>query len=111
MRIERVGCWKLSLCMPSSGAPRLLPEGALHKKCRALIERHYSRTAPAHTVGAVYDRPGFFVQSRLREKDSLAIFRYRLIVEDQLRITVMGVVVASPVLLKSERSGRGIRNF
>src|SRR5439155_2969416 len=35
---------------------------ALHKKCsRALIERPYSREPQA--VGAVYDRPGFFVQS------------------------------------------------
>src|SRR5947209_11186284 len=34
---------------------------ALHKKSWALIERPYSCTPQA--VGAVYDRPGFFVQS------------------------------------------------
>jgi hypothetical protein len=40
------------------------------KESRALIERPYSREPQA--VGAVYDRPGFFVESRSQESPSPA---------------------------------------
>src|SRR5207244_6304730 len=61
-RQQRWGGSKRGTTPPSlrSGTPPNLG-GALHKKSWAVIERPYSCAPQA--VGAVYDRPGFFVQS------------------------------------------------